>query len=164
MADENTPAPGPDETATVSEAPTSQGEEGLGDGGKKALEAERREKRAAQKELTELQKRLQAFEDRDKSEAQKLAEAKAAAEKDAADARQELMRYRIAADKKLPASLAVRLRGSTEEEMAADADALLEVLGAQQQANSPSYDGGVRKPAPAPTDMNSLIRQKAGLG
>lgn len=138
----------------------------LGEGGKKALEAERRARTAAeknataaQKKLDDMAKRLQAFEDRDKTEAQKLAEAKTAAEREVATAKQELMRYRVAANKKLPAELAARLRGDTEEEMAADADALLGVLGQRQ---APNYDGGVRKPAPAPTDMNALIRRAAG--
>ncbi|GGM04807.1 hypothetical protein GCM10010099_21150 [Streptomyces cinereus] len=165
--DENTT----DVTEPESATDTTQQDDGtahLGEGGQKALAAERKAKtaaekqaKAAEKQLGELQKRLQEFEDRDKTEAQKLAEAKTAAESEAATAKQELMRYRVAAEKKLPAELAARLRGSTEEEMAADADSLLEVLGQRQ---TPSYDGGVRKPAPAPTDMNALIRQKAGLG
>jgi hypothetical protein len=164
MADENTSTTEGEETATASgapETPAAQPDEGLGDAGKKALQEERRKARAAEKQLGDLQKRLQEYEDRDKTETQKLTEAKAAAEREAASARQELMRYRVAASKKLPAELAGRLRGDTEEEMAADANSLLEVLGQRQ---TPSYDGGVRKPAPAPTDMNTLIRQKAGLG
>ncbi|MFG3476469.1 hypothetical protein ACGF3K_14555 [Streptomyces sp. NPDC047980] len=159
------------ETGSATDTGTRDDATTLGEGGQKALAAERKARAAAEKAVTATQKerdrlaaRLQELEDRDKTEAQKLAEAKAAAESEAATARQELLRYRVAAAKKLPASLAARLQGSTEEEMAADADALLEVLGAQQQANAPSYDGGVRKPAPAPTDMNALIRQKAGFG
>jgi ATP-dependent helicase YprA (DUF1998 family) len=165
MADENTTAEG-EETATAPEtpdAPRAQSDEGLGDAGKKALQEERRKARAAEKQLSELQKRLQEFEDRDKTEAQKLAERAAAAEKSAADAQTELMRYRVAADKKLPAELAARLRGSTPEEMAADADELLALLNAQQQRQTPNYDGGVRQTA-RPTSMNDLIRQTAGRG
>lgn len=141
---------------------------GLGESGQKALAAERKAKaaaeksaRAAEKQLGELQRKLQEIEDRDKSEAQKLAEAKSAAESEAATAREELMRYRVAAKKKLPAELAARLRGATEEEMESDAESLLQVLGQRQ---TPSYDGGVRSSAPSVTDMNALIRQKAGLG
>lgn len=143
---------------------------GLGEAGQKALAAERKAKaaaekqaKAAQKQLDELSKRLQEFEDRDKTEAQKLAERAAAAEKQAETAQAELMRYRVAAEKKLPAELAARLRGSTPEEMAADADELLSLLNAQQQRQTPSYDGGVRQSA-RPTSMNDLIRQTAGRG
>jgi hypothetical protein len=142
----------------------------LSDAGKRALTEERkaraaaeRQAKVAQKQLDDLSKKLQAFEDRDKTEAQKLAERATAAEKQAADAQAELMRYRVAADKKLPAELAVRLRGSTPEEMAADADELLSLLNAQQQRQTPNYDGGVRQSA-RPASMNDLIRQTAGRG
>ncbi|GGV91600.1 hypothetical protein [Streptomyces massasporeus] len=167
MADENT------SDATETESATDTGHQddaatALGEGGQKALAAERKARAAAEKtaaattkERDRLAARLQELEDRDKTEAQKLAEAKAAAESEAATAKQELLRYRVAAKKKLPAELAARLRGATEEEMETDADSLLEVLGQRQ---TPSYDGGVRKPAAAPTDMNALIRSKAGFG
>lgn len=142
----------------------------LGEGGQKALAAERKARtvaertaKAAQKQLDDMTKRLQAFEDRDKTEAQKLAEAKTAAERDAEQARTKLLRYEVAAAKKLPSEWAARLQGSTQEELEADADALLEALGTQQQRNTPSYDGGVRQGAPAATDMNALIRRAAGL-
>lgn len=167
MADEPTTDGTEPEPATEPE-PNDDVPAGLGEAGQKALAAERKAKaaaekqaKAAQKQLDELNKRLQEFEDRDKTEAQKLAEAKTAAEREAATAKQELLRYRVAARKKLPAELANRLQGATEEEMEADADNLLQVFG---QRATPSFDGGVRKPAPAPTDMNALIRQKAGLG
>ncbi|MGX1129898.1 putative nucleic acid-binding Zn-ribbon protein [Streptomyces glaucescens] len=172
MADEenSTPSDVSEETGSATDA--GQQEDvtaNLSDAGKRALTEERkaraaaeRQAKAAQKQLDDLSKKLQAFEDRDKTEAQKLAEAKTAAEREAASAKQELMRYRVAASKKLPANLAARLQGDTEEEMAADADLLLEVLGTHQQASMPSYDGGVRKTAAAPTDMNALIRRAAG--
>jgi hypothetical protein len=176
MADENTSTEngaGAEETGSATD--TAQHDDattqGLGENGQKALAAERKAKaaaekqaKAAQKQLDEMSKRLQEFEDRDKTEAQKLAEAKTAAEGEAATAKQELMRYRIAATKKLPAELADRLKGATEDEMAEDADRLLEVFGTQQRRNTPSYDGGVRSGASAPTDMNALIRRQAGLG
>lgn len=143
----------------------------LGEGGKKALDAERKARAAAektataaQKKLDDMAKRLQQFEDRDKTDAQKLAERAQTAEAEAAKASSKLMRFEVAADKKLPAGWANRLQGSTKEELEADADSLLKELGETRQRLSPDYDGGVRKPAPASTDMNALIRQAAGLG
>lgn len=168
MADDDSTTDVTEQEPATEPQPTDDVPTGLGEAGQKALAAERKraaaaekQAKASQKQLDDMAKRLQEFEDRDKTEAQKLAEAKAAAESEAATAKQELMRYRVAAKKKLPAELAARLHGSSEEEMAADADSLLEVLGQRQTTN---YDGGVRKPAPAPADMNALIRQKAGLG
>ncbi|MEU9310870.1 hypothetical protein [Streptomyces sp. NPDC048256] len=170
MADDDSTTSG-DATETVPATDTAhQGDDAasLGEGGQKALAAERKARAAAEKTATSAAKerdklaaRLQEIEDRDKTEAQKLAERATAAEGEAATAKQELMRYRVAAKKKLPAELAARLRGATEEEMETDADSLLGALG---QRSTPNYDGGVRKPAPAPTDMNALIRQKAGFG
>jgi hypothetical protein len=55
-------------------------DEPLGDGGKAALAAERKARKAAEKLAAEHAAKLQAIEDRDKTEAQKLADAKAAAE------------------------------------------------------------------------------------
>ena len=132
----------------------------LGDAGKKALDAERREKRAAEKRAADLEARLKEFEDRDKTEAQKLAEARDAAERRALDAERANLRYRVAVAKQLPPELVDRLRGDTEEEMAADADALLSLV----KPPAPSYDGGTRTSAGAPADMNALIRRAAGHG
>ncbi|GAB2718142.1 hypothetical protein [Streptomyces bullii] len=164
MADENTSVAESEDAATASETPDirSQADEGLGDAGKKALQEERRKARAAERQLGELQKRLQEYEDRGKTETQKLAEAKTAAEQEAAETRQELMRFRVAAAKKLPVELAGRLRGATEEEMSEDADSLLALFTAQQQRQTPNYDGGVRQTAQQPASMSALIRRAAG--
>jgi hypothetical protein len=166
MADENGTTPESPETpetgaaegagAPAAERPKETGETKIPPEVERAL-------RKANKEAETLRLKLKEFEDRDKTEAQKLAERAAAAEKQAAEAQAELMRYRVAADKKLPAELAARLRGSTPEEMAADADELLSLLAAQRQRQTPSYDGGVRQTS-RPTSMNDLIRQQAGRG
>lgn len=94
-----------------------------------------------------------------KTEAQKTAEARAAAEERAVKAESEAARLRIALTKNLPVELASRLVGSTEEELAADADRLLQLVQAPTQ--TPSFDGGVRTTATEP-DMNAAIRRAAG--
>lgn len=167
MADDNgttpesqeTPETGTPETtgAPAAERPKDTGETKIPPEVERAL-------RKANKEAETLRLKLKEFEDRDKTEAQKLTERATEAETRAAQATASLLRYEVASDKKLPAGWAQRLQGSTKEELEADADKLLADLGTQQQRNSPSFDGGVRKPAAAPTDMNALIRQKAGLG
>lgn len=118
----------------------------------------------ANKEAEQYRLKLKEFEDREKTEAQKLAERATEAEKVAADAKAELMKYQVAAQKNIPASLAARLQGSTPEELAADADRMLADLALHQQATAPSFDGGVRETAPGPTDMNARIRQMANKG
>jgi hypothetical protein len=94
-----------------------------------------------------------------KTEQQKAAEARQAAETRAVQAEQEATRLRVALTKGLPADLATRLVGGTEDELAADADRLLELVKVAPQ--TPSFDGGTRQTA-STTDMNSMIRRAAG--
>lgn len=176
MADENTSTTSTEGGNETGESATDTGRqesahEGLGEAGQKALSEERKARKAAergqaasQKQLDDMARRLKEFEDRDKSDLDKLTERASTAEQTAASATAKLLRYEVAAAKKLPSEWAARLQGSTQEELETDADQLLEVLGTQQQRQTPSYDGGVRQGAPAPTDMNSLIRQAAGRG
>ncbi|MFJ4418283.1 MULTISPECIES: hypothetical protein [unclassified Streptomyces] len=138
---------------------------GLGDAGKRALaeerrarsEAERREKEQ-RKQLDTLSARLAEFEDRDKTESERLSTRATSAEKRAEQAEHSLLRLRVAAAKKLPPELADRLQGDTEDAVTADADRL---LAAFRTAQTPSFDGGARTTA-RPTSMNDLIRRQAG--
>lgn len=100
----------------------------LGDAGKKALDAERREKRAAEKRAADLEARLKEFEDRDKTESTRAIERAEAAEKAAAAAESRALRLEIAAEKGLTPAQAKRLVGESREELEADADELLETF------------------------------------
>lgn len=94
-----------------------------------------------------------------KSEQQKAAEAQRAAEARAAQAETEAARLRVALVKGLPADLASRLVGSTDEELAADADRLLALVKVAPQ--TPSFDGGAQQTAQV-SDMNQMLRRAAG--
>lgn len=140
MADEpttqtDTPADEPESTRDESAT-----DEPLGDAGKKALEAERRDKRAAERRAAELEARLKEFEDRDKSEAEKLAERAEAAERSLADLQANALRAEVALDKGLTPSQAKRLIGSTREELEADADELLKDIGTANGPRAPRRD------------------------
>ncbi len=82
--------------------------------------------RARLKELKPLAEKAKELEDAQKSESEKLTEAKTSAEKKALEAGQEAMRLRVALKKGLTETQAKRLVGETEEELEADADGLLE--------------------------------------
>lgn len=110
----------------------------------------------ANKEAETLRLKLKEYEDRDKTDQQKLEERATAAERAAVDAASQLARYQVAVEKGLPAELAARLQGSTPEELAKDADNLLSIFGS---AGAASFDGGARTPAGKPQDMNDLIRR-----
>jgi hypothetical protein len=73
----------------------------------------------------------------------------------------ENLRLRVALDKKLPAELIDRLRGTTKEEMEADADQLLELV-VTRRDEAPEFNGGARRGAPTEDDMNARLR--AGRG
>lgn len=68
-----------------------------------------------------------------KTEQERLSEQLTAAQTEAKNARGEAMRLKVATAKSLPTELAARLRGDTEEELAADADTLLAVFPQPQQ-------------------------------
>lgn len=110
----------------------------------KELRAEAAKYRTQNKELAEKAKAYDEYVESQKSEQEKQAEALAAAIKERDALRVEMMRSRIASAKNLPASLVDRLRGETEDEMLADADALLEGLKGnfvEKKATSPHETG-----------------------
>lgn len=104
--------------------------EHLGDGGKKALAAERKARRDAEKETQALALRLKEIEDKDKTEVERLTAQVAALTKERDSATVSSARLRVALDKGLTPTQAKRLVGDTEDELAADADELLSDLGA----------------------------------
>ena len=115
------------------DAPPVGGEdEKLGEAGMKALRAEREAHRKAKADLAALQKQI---DDAQKTEAERASDALREAQEAATKAQREALRYRVAATKtggelKRALTLAERLVGDTEEELAADLDKLLAELGA----------------------------------
>lgn len=102
-------------------------EEPLGAPGLSALNKERERADAAEKAAKEALAKVQEYEDRDKSEAQKQQEALAKAQKELADLTVAKTRAEVAAAKNVPSALLV---GSTQEELEASADALIAFKGA----------------------------------
>lgn len=146
MADDPNPQDDPKPEPTPDPEPAKDSD-ALGDAGKKALDAERREKRAAEKRASELEARLKEFEDRDKTETQKLAERAEAAEKRAAELEAQAIRLEVASEKGLTPAQAKRLVGTTREELEADADELLSTFKPAEPGTPPSLDLGQKPPA-----------------
>lgn len=111
------PAPAPSPTPTPAPAPADDTDP-LGDAGKRALDEERKARKAAESELAKFRKAEQARADADKTEAEK----RTAAEQRAQDADMRAMRMEIAFEKGLTPGQAKRLVGSTRDELEADAD------------------------------------------
>lgn len=127
--------------------------------------AEARKWETRAKENSAAAKKLAEIEEAKKTEEQKATEARAAVEKERDEARAEVLRMRVAAAKGLPAELAARLRGATEDELAKDADELLKLVKPPTQPNRPVPDlrsgalpGGDRQPANPGSAMDDQIR------
>lgn len=92
-----------------------------------------RKKFADYPELQKAAERLKEIEEANKTEAEKIAARAEAAEKRAAELEVKAIRAEVAAAKGVPVSL---LTGSTQEELEAAADALIEFRGEQKAAPS----------------------------
>lgn len=109
--------------------PAGDGTEALGDGGKKALQAERDARKAAEKLAADREARIRELEDATKSEEDKrnerfqsLEESDKAKDATITGLESKLLRYEVAAAKGLDLKAALRLQGTTKEEIEADAD------------------------------------------
>lgn len=124
-----------------------------------ALQAEREAAAQARKTADDLAAKVKQFEDRDKSEQQKLEERATTAEDRAAKAETELLRVQVAVGKKLPLELAARLQGKDKKELEADADRLLELV---KPNNKPEGDADAGKgEGGSGATLNDLMRAQA---
>lgn len=175
------------ETATEPAAPASTepaapaepaGDAQLGPAGEKALAEWKQRAKAAERESRTHAARLQELEDRDKSEVQKAGERAAAAEQRAAAMAQRAAKAEVralaASTFADPSDAAAFLDLADFVDDQGDIDskgiekALADLLKRKphlgRESAPPSFDSGARTTAGAPTDMNALIRSKAGLG
>lgn len=106
----------------------------------------RSENAAARKARQELEAKLNEYEERDKSELEKLTGKLTKAEAAQKDAEAQLTRYAVAQEKEVPAKLVPLLTAATREELESQADLILE----NAKPADPDFDGGTREPAPEP--------------
>lgn len=153
-----------DETTTPETSATEQGTEVTAE--QKAAPEIPKEVSAAlkkaNKEAETLRLKLKEFEDRDKTELEKLAERASAAEKAATEHQRELLRLRVGAAKGLTPDLVERLRGETAEELEADAETLLSLMkGTEPTRRTTDLKQGPRGSVPAANE-NDLFRRFLG--
>lgn len=131
------------------------------------VERLRRENASYRTRAQEAESKVQTFEQRDMTEQQRLEQRATEAESKIPTLESDNLRLRVALKKGLvgdKAILADRLRGTTEAELEADADELLQHFGG---AGGTSFDGGARGGSnggghQAPQDMDSALRAAAG--
>lgn len=127
----NPPVPGAPPAPPAGDPPKPD-DEPLGEGGKKALDAERQARKELERQLAELaplKKLAEALGGGDagkgQNEVEQLTERLAAQEKAITDEREARWRAEVQADKKLTAAQAARLVGDSKEALIKDADDLL---------------------------------------
>ena len=118
-------------TAPVEAAPVepvveqSESADILGDGGKKALAAEREARKTAEKVAADYKTKLDQIEQASLSDLEKAQQTAKDAQDQLANLTRENLRNSVALTKGVPADLAQFLTGDTEEALAAQADTLL---------------------------------------
>ncbi|MCM1011907.1 hypothetical protein [Brevibacterium sp. XM4083] len=145
----------PSNSGQQSNPPSNSGQgDDLGEGGLKALQSERDARKHAEKENADLKAKIQAFEDANKSQAEKDAEEREKLQKANTENASLVLKYQVAEAKGLSLSAAQRLKGSTKEELEADADELKTILGQATPPPPPtpqpdrSQGSGSDKPKP----------------
>lgn len=111
--------------------------------------AEARKWEARAKADHELAQKWREYEDTQKSDHEKLADELARAKEEAARASSELLRLKIASEKGITGDATKLLKGSTQEELEAEADLLLSLIADQSKPKAPKPDENQGKPAPA---------------
>jgi regulator of replication initiation timing len=115
-------------------------------------------------EAQQLKEKLEEYEERDKSESEKLTGKVGKLSEENKGLASENAKLRVALQKNLPADLIDRLRGNTQEELQADADKLLSLVKTPDDTEKePDFDGGAREPAPDP-DSPDQAHSKLLLG
>jgi len=131
----------------------------------RSLRQEAAKYRTQAKDLAEKAAKYDEYVESQKSEQERVAESLDATTRERDELKHELLRMKVAQAKQLPASLVDRLRGDTEEDMLADADALLAGLKDSLGAKRPSVDqtgAGLVGEAKAPSDPLELAAAVRG--
>ena len=155
-------------TTPPAEDPKTQGDpavdEPLGEPGKRALTAERAARKAAEDGFAAATARLAAIEKANLSELERAkaeaAEAKTALEKATRDG----LVSKVALGKGLKASLAPYLKGTTEAELEASADELLDLLGTAPTTPRPDPSQGHKGDPPALNSDHLEDHLRAAVG
>ena len=129
------PPPAPPVPAPEPPAPPATGD--LGDAGKATLAKERADRKAAEKTAKELKDRLDALEDKDKSELEKAQKRLAELEKENADEKAQRLRLQVATKHGISQDDLVLLTGTTEDELTAQAKRIAEIRAGAAAATAP---------------------------
>jgi flagellar motility protein MotE (MotC chaperone) len=167
MPDDNTQTPEPqdapeEEQPQQQEAPDTSDQ--LGEPGKAALSAERKARKEAERQLKELTTRLQAIEDKDKSELERAQFRLAELEKQYGEEKAQRLRLSVASQHSIPAEYVDLLTATDEEGLEAQAARVAQLVkasSAPEFARNPGQGAGNGEPVKPSVDSGrDLYRQK----
>ena len=152
------------ETTAPTPADVVQGDPAeLGDGGKKALEAERKRANALEKQLKQFQSERELAEAAKLSDLERAQKAAQEAAAQLAEYQKTAIRQKVALEKGIPANLVDRLRGDDEESLSVDADELLALLN-KPTSPRPDPSQGAKPALPLNGDsLEQALRTKLGI-
>lgn len=136
----------------------------LGDKGQKALEQERKDRKAAEKAAKELSDRLKAIEDQDKSELEKAQSRLAELEEQYGQERAQRLRFAAASEHGIPADYLDLLTGTDEETLSAQAVKVAELVKAKQAPQFAPNPGQGSGKGQQPPDTRSQIAAAESSG
>lgn len=161
-------APDSEEKAPATDAPTTEETPAdLGDAGKRAIEAMKAERDAARREAranADAAKRLAEFEESQKTEAQKIADRAAAAERERDEAKADGLRYKAAAKHGVDEDHFDLLGTGDEETIAGRAErvgGLLKLAAENEQLKAEIDALKQGKPSPATTRPTAALKPGA---
>ncbi|MFI9507565.1 hypothetical protein [Nocardia sp. NPDC052566] len=156
------PTSDPQPSAPAPAAPVEpQTDDNLGDAGKWALEAERKARAEAEKAQRAAEAKVKAFEDAQKTDAEKQADRLAAAEMDAAEAKAEARRFKAAAAHHISdADAELFLTGADDKTIGRQAERLAELMAG---STAPAPQPGIYVPGegrtPAASNLDEQIAE-----
>lgn len=141
--------------ATGTTGATDQTGDKLGEGGVKALQAERARASALEAQLRERDARIGTLESAGKSESDQLKDRLATLERQASESAATALRYRIAGEHSIaPADAETFLTGADEATMRTQAARLVELQGTQAGTAGEGSTGTTGTPKPDPSQGN----------
>lgn len=164
MSDEATPTPAPPAEVTPPAGEGAKPTEGakpdepLGEGGTKALAAERTRASEAERKLAEATAKLKEIEDRDKSAEDKAAERLAEAEKKATETEARANRAEVAAATSIPVDILAGPKSSSPEDITAFADAVTAYVTEASKVKGPVIPGQGKQPESSPVPDDDWLR------
>jgi len=152
LDDDDNPDPPADDPPSLDDKPDDGG---LSDGGKKAIDAMKRERNAAKKALNDALEELKKYRDKDKTDTERLTEAAEEAKSRASSAETSLRKLTTAMERAPEGAtlaqiraVAKRVSGETDEEMESDAEELFALFAPKSTSDDPKSPAPPGKPTP----------------